>query len=151
MRYDVPTSAGVFRAVMRAGKLVELHFPNGKQREVGTVAREVAALKHEVEEYLRGGRTDFSIKIDLGSGTAFQRKVWRALLQIPHGKTKSYGEIAGEIGLPRASRAVGAACGQNPIPILVPCHRVVAHNGGLGGFSAGLHWKKRLLALEAKT
>jgi O-6-methylguanine DNA methyltransferase len=111
---------------------------------------EAHALRAQLEAYLRGQRATFSIALDLTTGTAFQRSVWRALQRIPYGATKSYGEIAREIGSPGAARAVGMACGRNPIPILVPCHRVVAHGHKLGGFSAGLHWKKRLLALEEK-
>ncbi len=81
-------------------------------------------------------------------GTDFQCKVWTALLSIPSGKTASYGEIARRIGSPRAARAVGGACGANPIPYFVPCHRVVAGNGGLGGFSSAPQIKKNLLAFE---
>ena len=86
--------------------------------------------------------------LDLSEGTAFQQSVWRALLGIPVGKTCSYSEIAARVGRPNAARAVGAACGANPIPILVPCHRVITAVGGLGGFSGGLDWKIRLLQRE---
>ncbi|HAP00257.1 MAG TPA: cysteine methyltransferase [Fibrobacteres bacterium] len=81
-------------------------------------------------------------------GTEFQRKVWREIEKIPLGKTRTYADIAKAIGKPGASRAVGSACGANPIPLFVPCHRVVASNGGLGGFSGGLDIKKKLLRLE---
>ena len=81
-------------------------------------------------------------------GTDFQRKVWREIEKIPLGKTRTYAEIAKAIGSPGAARAVGSACGANPIPLFVPCHRVVASNGGLGGFSGGLDIKKKLLRLE---
>jgi O-6-methylguanine DNA methyltransferase len=86
--------------------------------------------------------------LDLSSGTALQQGVWKALLKIGAGKTRSYSEIARLIGRPKAVRAVGGACGANPIPVLVPCHRVLTVNGGLGGFSAGLKWKRLLLARE---
>lgn len=82
------------------------------------------------------------------AGTAFQKSVWHALRKISLGRTKSYGEIAAAIGRPRAVRAVGGACGANPIPVLVPCHRVLAANQKLGGFSGGLDWKRRLLKRE---
>jgi O-6-methylguanine DNA methyltransferase len=88
--------------------------------------------------------------IDLSQGTEFQRRVWRALLDIPRGETRTYKQIAEQIGRPRASRAVGQAVGANPLPIVVPCHRVVARNG-LGGFGGGLPMKKRLLRLEGAT
>lgn len=81
-------------------------------------------------------------------GTDFQRKVWAAIEKIPLGKTKTYGEIAAQIGHPGASRAVGAACGANPLPLFVPCHRVLASNGRLGGFSGGLNVKRLLLRME---
>jgi O-6-methylguanine DNA methyltransferase len=82
------------------------------------------------------------------AGTAFQKRVWNTLRKIPVGKTKSYGEVAQAIGEPNAARAVGGACGANPIPVLVPCHRVLAANQKLGGFSGGLDWKRKLLARE---
>jgi O-6-methylguanine DNA methyltransferase len=82
------------------------------------------------------------------AGTEFQKSVWNALRKISRGKTKSYGEIAAAIGRPKAVRAVGGACGANPVPVLVPCHRVLAANKRLGGFSGGLTWKQNLLARE---
>ena len=86
--------------------------------------------------------------LDLSGGTEFQQAVWRELRKISLGKTKSYGEIAQAIGKARAVRAVGGACGANPIPVLVPCHRVLAAHGKIGGFGGGLDWKRRLLARE---
>jgi methylated-DNA-[protein]-cysteine S-methyltransferase len=81
-------------------------------------------------------------------GTRFQRSVWRAMEKIPRGETRTYAQIAAAAGRPGAARAVGTACGANPLPLIVPCHRVVASGGGLGGFSAGLAVKKKLLRLE---
>jgi len=86
--------------------------------------------------------------LDLSSGTAFQQRVWNALRRIAWGETRSYTEIAIAIGQRKAGRAVGGACGANPIPVLVPCHRVLAANHRLGGFSGGLDWKIKLLARE---
>jgi O-6-methylguanine DNA methyltransferase len=86
--------------------------------------------------------------MDLSSGTDFQRRVWRALQKIPRGQTRSYGWVARKIGRPKAARAVGTACGANPVPIIIPCHRVIASDGSLGGFGGGLPLKRRLLALE---
>jgi O-6-methylguanine DNA methyltransferase len=86
--------------------------------------------------------------LDLTSGTAFQQRVWQALLEIPSGETRSYAQVARAIGQPAATRAVGSACGANPIPVLVPCHRVLAANHKLGGFSAGVDWKRLLLGRE---
>ena len=86
--------------------------------------------------------------LDWAGKTEFQKSVWRELLKIPAGKTKSYGEIAVAIGKPKAVRAVGSACGANPIPVLVPCHRILAANKKIGEFSGGLEWKRDLLARE---
>ena len=83
-------------------------------------------------------------------GTEFQKRVWKALLTIPYGETMSYGELAKKIGEPKAVRAVGAANGQNPIPIIVPCHRVIGSDGSLTGFGGGLENKKKLLELESR-
>jgi O-6-methylguanine DNA methyltransferase len=89
-----------------------------------------------------------AMPLDLSSGSEFQQRVWEALCNIPFGETRTYGNIAHSIGQPRAARAVGQACGLNPLAIVVPCHRVTAQNGKLGGYSGGLHIKKALLALE---
>jgi O-6-methylguanine DNA methyltransferase len=86
--------------------------------------------------------------LDLSRGTAFERRVWAALADIPCGQRRTYAQIAATIGRPQAARAVGQACGANPIPPLIPCHRVLAAGGRLGGFTAGLEWKRRLLARE---
>jgi methylated-DNA-[protein]-cysteine S-methyltransferase len=89
-----------------------------------------------------------SFPLDLRAGTPFQKTVWDSLCAIPFGQTRSYAEIAGSIGNPKGMRAVGQACGRNPVAILVPCHRVISRHGKLGGFSGGLHIKKALLELE---
>ncbi len=106
------------------------------------------AARGAVEAYLRGTRRDFGLPLDLGTQPLFRVKVWQALQAIPYGRVRSYGWVARRIGRPNAARAVGAACGANPVPLLVPCHRVVAGDGSLGGFSGGLSNKKRLLKLE---
>ena len=98
-------------------------------------------------EYFEGRRKEFTIPLDL-EGTSFRKKVWQALLSIPYGKTTSYGRIANQIGNPKSSRAVGQACGANPVPIIVPCHRVLTSSGKMGGYSGGIHIKNALLKLE---
>ena len=103
--------------------------------------------ERQLEEYFAGKRRTFSVKLDF-AGTEFQNKVWRALLAIPFGETRSYGDIARQVGNPKAMRAVGAANGRNPISIIAPCHRVVGATGKLTGFAGGLEAKARLLALE---
>ncbi|SMC25405.1 methylated-DNA-[protein]-cysteine S-methyltransferase [Desulfacinum hydrothermale DSM 13146] len=105
------------------------------------------ALSTQLQDYFEGKRGHPTVPVDFPGGTAFQREVWRQLRRIPYGATRTYQEVAQAMGRPKAVRAVGQACGRNPIPILVPCHRVVARSG-LGGFSSGLDIKKRLLRLE---
>jgi len=107
----------------------------------------VGEVSHQLAEYFSGVRREFDLPLDL-EGTEFQRRVWKAVSGIPYGQTRTYAQIAGSIGSPKASRAVGAANGANPVAILVPCHRVVASGGGLGGYGGGLDMKRRLLALE---
>ena len=106
-----------------------------------------AQVQGQLEEYFGGEREAFDLRLD-PDGTEFQRQVWTALRELPYGTTTSYGSLAQEIGRPSASRAVGAANGANPIPIVVPCHRVVGANGSLTGFGGGLDAKRVLLELE---
>lgn len=101
----------------------------------------------QLTEYFAGTRTDFSIPLDL-KGTDFQRRVWQALLTIPFGETRSYAQIARQIGSPKAFRAMGAANGRNPVSIIIPCHRAIGSDGTLHGFAGGLEAKRYLLALE---
>ena len=103
--------------------------------------------ERQLKEYFAGQRKEFALKLDL-AGTAFQRKVWNALLTIPFGETRSYGQIAKQIGSPEAVRAVGTANGRNPVSIVAPCHRVIGSTGKLTGFAGGLDAKAYLLALE---
>jgi methylated-DNA-[protein]-cysteine S-methyltransferase len=104
----------------------------------------------QLEEYFAGERTEFDLLLEL-SGTPFQRQVWLALTNIPYGSTVSYAKLAAMVGRPRAFRAVGQANGSNPVPIVLPCHRVVASGGGIGGYGGGIEMKRRLLALEHAT
>ena len=104
-------------------------------------------VMQQLREYFSGKRTTFSIELR-PQGTPFQQRVWRALRKIPYGRTMSYGEIAKSIGQPTAARAVGAANGQNPLSIFVPCHRVIGQSGQLVGYGGGLEIKEKLLALE---
>jgi methylated-DNA-[protein]-cysteine S-methyltransferase len=107
----------------------------------------LAEAAGQLEDYFDGRRTVFELKLDL-RGTEFQKQVWKALLAIPFGETRTYGGIANELGRPNASRAVGAANGRNPISIVAACHRVVGSNGSLTGFAGGLAAKKYLLGHE---
>lgn len=105
--------------------------------------------ERQLNDYFAGKRKMFSVPFDF-VGTPFQKCVWQALMTIPFGKTPSYGEIARQIGRPKAARAVGAAIGRNPISIMVPCHRVIGSNGKLTGFAGGLGAKESLLRLESQ-
>jgi methylated-DNA-[protein]-cysteine S-methyltransferase len=105
--------------------------------------------ERQLGQYFAGVRKTFSVPLDF-NGTEFQKKVWQALLSIPFGETRTYGEIARQLGNPTASRAVGAANGRNPISIIAPCHRVIGSSGKLTGYGGGLDVKEMLLALEAK-
>jgi methylated-DNA-[protein]-cysteine S-methyltransferase len=105
--------------------------------------------ERELGEYFAGRRKAFSVALDM-RGTRFQKDVWEALFAIPFGETRSYGQLAKQLGNPRATRAVGAANGRNPVSIIVPCHRVIGASGKLTGFAGGLDVKARLLSLEGK-
>jgi methylated-DNA-[protein]-cysteine S-methyltransferase len=114
---------------------------------------DVGAFPDAVEQlhaYFAGDLHEFDVRLEI-TGTAFQRRVWTALRTIPYGETRSYGEIAAQIGAPNSSRAVGLANGRNPIAIIVPCHRVIGANGSLTGFGGGLERKSALLELEKNT
>ena len=104
----------------------------------------------QLREYARGDRRDFDIPVR-PRGTAFQLRVWQALQTIPYGQTRTYGDIAKQLGKPGAARAVGGACNKNGILLLIPCHRVIGANGALVGFGAGLELKQQLLELEKDT
>ncbi len=105
------------------------------------------SCRTELQEYFAGRRREFTIPLDL-RGTEFQLRCWRELLRIPYGETRSYAQLAEAVGSPKGFRAVGHANGQNPIAIIVPCHRVIASDGTLGGYGGGLRIKEELLRLE---
>jgi len=165
----VPSPVGVLQATLSETGLVSLAFPGTTgvrsllftfpDPEVSTLplsARKVkskdltplARLAEDLSSYFAGRSRTIRTPLDLGSATPFQQRVWDELRRVPFGKTLSYAELARRAGAPRAARAVGQAVGANPIPILIPCHRVVRSDGGLGGFSAGLEIKRWLLRHE---
>ncbi|MFQ5801523.1 MAG: methylated-DNA--[protein]-cysteine S-methyltransferase [Candidatus Methylomirabilales bacterium] len=119
----------------------KVSFPLAQGQGYGKLAR-------DLDRYFRGEAVSFNYPLDLTTATPFQQRVWAALRGIPHGATQVYQEVAKMIGMPRAARAVGQAVGANPIPLLIPCHRVVASDGSLGGFAWGLTWKRHLLQVE---
>jgi methylated-DNA-[protein]-cysteine S-methyltransferase len=157
MRYVfkiVPSPVGQLKLVASDRGLAAVLWENDNPRRV-RLKPEIEDRDHPVlleterqlAEYFDGKRTCFSLKLD-PVGTRFQTEVWRALLAIPFGETRSYGQLARQLGNPRATRAVGAANGRNPISIVVPCHRVIGSSGKLTGFAGGLETKAYLLRLE---
>ena len=143
-----PSPIGPLTLYGTAEALTALDFGDTREegRDLPSPLLERACL--ELEEYFRGTRRRFSVPL-APAGTAFQRRIWDALLEIPYGETASYGEIAARIGAPRSCRAVGGANHRNPLPIFIPCHRVVGGGGQLTGYAGGLEIKRALLTLEA--
>ena len=158
----VPTSAGDFGAVVTPAGLARLTFPDEPfelcqawvQRwepgaKVADAGPELAPVATQLAAYFDRRLQTFDLPLDM-RGTPFQCEVWQALTAIPFGATCSYGQIAERIGRPKAVRAVGAANGANPVPVIVPCHRVIGSNGKLTGYAGGLGLKQRLLELEGR-
>ena len=159
--FTLDSSIGTLRgAVSQRGLMVlcfanrdEAYFQNlvkkrAPKAELKEVPPEETLAGREIAAYLNGGLTKFSCPVDLEGLSGFSRAVYEVMLQIPFGRTMSYGDIAKKIGRPKASQAVGQASGANPMPIVVPCHRVVGSKGSLTGFGGGLETKQALLALE---
>jgi methylated-DNA-[protein]-cysteine S-methyltransferase len=151
----MPSPVGSLTLIASENGLAAILWENDDPRRVPlTIAAEDAThpvlveTERQLREYFAGTRLCFSLPLDF-AGTEFQRRVWRALLAIPFGETRTYAQIAKEIGSPSAVRAVGAANGRNPISIVAPCHRVIGSDGKLTGFAGGLDAKAWLLALES--
>lgn len=115
---------------------------------VSTKSKDLSVLENEIEQYLSGQSNSFTVKADLRGVTPFTFKVLSETARLSFGQTATYGEMAARVGSPRAARAVGSALRRNPVPIVVPCHRVLAAGNRIGGFSSGVERKRRLLALE---
>ncbi len=145
---EIATSWGTFLACFGPRGLKRLFFPGVPHpRIAGEPSPWADILQEELEAYFRGTLRAFSVPLD-PSGTPFQRWVWEELRLVPYGRTVTYGELARKLGRPKAARAVGNAVAANPIPILIPCHRVLPKGKGIGNFGPGIHWKERLLRLE---
>jgi len=145
---QIPSPAGdLTLGVDDSGGVTHLLFGaleiNGSTRD----GARTAELERQLREYFAGERREFELRLN-GSGTPFQKRVWDELTRIPYGQTISYGELARRVGNPNGSRAVGSANGQNPISIIVPCHRVIGASGKLVGYGGGLPIKEKLLELE---
>src|SRR5262249_42570986 len=143
------TDAGVGRGSFRRRRVSSVPEPRERLAlEVLPPPPRTARIVHQLRAYFDGERRRFDVQIDFRHVSAFQRRVLLAAARVPAGQVVSYGEIARRIGRPRGSRAVGQALGHNPVPIVIPCHRVVAAGGMLGGYTGGLAIKKRLLRIE---
>jgi len=133
------------RVAMKSNRVAR----QSSQRGTSAAQRQADRAVRELREYFAGKRTRFTVPVQL-EGTPFQEQAWATMRKIPYGRTMSYAEQATAMRAPRAVRAVGSANGANPVPIIVPCHRVVASNGGLGGYALGLAMKRWLLAHESR-
>ncbi|MGO8873443.1 MAG: methylated-DNA--[protein]-cysteine S-methyltransferase [Acidimicrobiales bacterium] len=147
----LPLDTAVGRLVLEGDGdvLIGIWLPNDPKQAAGSNHRPSPVLEQtavELEEYFAGARTNFDVPLRL-DGTQFQRQVWAELSRIPYGETISYGELARRVGRPKGPRAVGQANGRNPVPIIVPCHRVLAGTG-IGGYGGGLPVKRALLSIE---
>ncbi|SDY66029.1 methylated-DNA--[protein]-cysteine S-methyltransferase [Acinetobacter kyonggiensis] len=152
---EIPSPVGILKLVATENALVAVLWENENPKRV-RLAELIEQVDHpilletqkQLREYFAGTRQQFDLPLDF-EGTVFQKKVWQALLSIPFGETRSYRDIAEQVGNIKAVRAVGAANGKNPISIIAPCHRVVGANGKLVGFAGGLDNKEILLRLES--
>ncbi len=143
------SSAGIASIVLsKSSKQAVKASLGAKDQPAGTPSPRLLSARKQLTQYLEGKRTSFTVPLDLSKGTTFQRRVWSVLRHVPYGRLSSYRSLAALVGGTQYARAVGNAVGSNPVPIIVPCHRVVAHDGSLGGFSCGLPIKRKLLALE---
>ena len=150
MRYAImETPLGPLTVASTPKGLAAVHF--GAATPQDGIVDETANREYtrQIAEYFDGRRVRFDLPLDV-SGTTFQTAVWRELCEIPYGETRSYGEIAARIGKPGAARAVGMANNENPIAVIVPCHRVIGRDGSLTGYAGGIHLKKKLLSLEKR-
>ena len=153
-RIFVPAFGGAFRVETDDGnalsRVVFENFVSPEEFSAPPPCALLEAAREQFAEYLAGTRRVFSLPLAENAGTPFRARVRAALLAIPYGGTRTYGEIAESLGAPRAARAVGAACGANPLLVVAPCHRVVGAGGALTGFAGGLALKRALLEHEAR-
>lgn len=145
------TVMGEITIIDNGEAIIELDFGNNLNKEIEIKETQlIKEAKEQLEEYFNGERKEFHLPLE-PKGTEFQKQVWRALRKISYGTTKTYKEIAVEVGNEKACRAVGMANNKNPIPIIIPCHRVIGSNNKLVGYAGGLELKEKLLSLEKTT
>lgn len=150
---EFPSPVGLIRVAANVSGLRQVHLlgpaPDPAPRDSPIAHQALIAARRQLAEYFAGRRTSFDLPL-APEGTEFDQATWNALLGIPHGETISYAELARRVGRPGAARAVGRANGRNPLAIVIPCHRVIAADGSLGGYSGGLSTKRLLLDLESR-
>jgi len=160
--YLIRTNEGWVGIAGAGKKIAILEFPKPTREEAEALiiersgvdsesASDFSGMADSIAAYFSGEKVDFDSPIDYGSAGEFDVSVWKAAREIPYGEVRSYAWVAERIGRPNSARAVGQALGRNPVPIIVPCHRVIRSNGDLGGFSYDLDWKRRLLEKESKS
>lgn len=148
---SVPTPIGDMGVAAIGGELVAMRFAGIGNSPIATDPDPVLLdAAEQIRGYFAGKRTGFALPLAVPEGSGFERAVWKAIAEIPYGEMATYGEIAAVAGVPDAARAVGVACNRNPVPVIVPCHRVVGAGGKLVGFGGGLDRKRFLLQLEAR-
>jgi methylated-DNA-[protein]-cysteine S-methyltransferase len=158
VRYDIVDSpvGGLFVAATERGLCRISFWPDGMEESLArtygsrVLRAPIDGVRRELDEYFEGKRTAFDLKLDLRVAP-FQADVLRELALVPYGRTDTYGSLAAKVGRPRAARAVGTVMNRNPIPIVLPCHRIVGANGSLTGYAGGLDVKRQLLQLEGAT
>ncbi|MFI5495475.1 methylated-DNA--[protein]-cysteine S-methyltransferase [Actinoplanes sp. NPDC051859] len=148
MRLLVDSPIGPLGVKLDRGTVVGVRF--GAAEDWAGGGADAEPIVRELADYFAGTRTDFAVPVELRGGSEFERAVWGQIALIPYGEMRTYGAIATALGDPGAARAVGTACNRNPVPVIVPCHRVVGAGGKLVGFGGGLPRKRQLLELEAR-
>jgi len=148
---EVPTPIGTFGLAAEDGEIIALHFGGvGRQPVSDDPSPVLVETAAQLRRYFSGEGSEFDVPLAVPEGSDFERAVWSAIADIPYGEMATYGEIAAKVGVPDGARAVGVACNRNPVPVIVPCHRVVGAGGRLVGFGGGLDRKRFLLQLEAR-
>lgn len=146
--YDtIDTSIGILYLIFSSAFLAAINFQKPKLLPLKRTSSS-SQVKKELTEYFEQRRREFKCRTGFTEGTDFEKQVWLALKEVPYGETRTYKWMAEKVGSPRAFRAVGQALGKNPIPIILPCHRIIESDGSLGGYSSGIEIKRRLLDIE---